>query len=87
MIHQAAFALDVAARVIPIYETVFDVEYPLPKLDTLVVGRRISIGAVFLTLSLCCQASDFDAGKAPLFSCAHRIEYSLPAGAMEVRGL
>ncbi|KAJ7109179.1 peptidase family M1-domain-containing protein [Mycena epipterygia] len=36
VIHQAAFALDVAARVIPIYEKVFDVEYPLPKLDTLV---------------------------------------------------
>ncbi|KAK7015031.1 aminopeptidase 1 [Favolaschia claudopus] len=38
VIHQAAFALDVAARVIPIYETVFDVEYPLPKLDTLVAS-------------------------------------------------
>ncbi|KAJ7343676.1 leucyl aminopeptidase [Mycena albidolilacea] len=35
---KAAFALDVAARVIPIYETVFDVEYPLPKLDTLVAS-------------------------------------------------
>ncbi|KAJ7046577.1 leucyl aminopeptidase [Mycena alexandri] len=38
VIHQTAFALDVAARVIPIYETVFDVEYPLPKLDTLVAS-------------------------------------------------
>ncbi|KAJ7905297.1 leucyl aminopeptidase [Mycena olivaceomarginata] len=38
VIHQAAFALDVAARVMPIYETVFDVEYPLPKLDTLVAS-------------------------------------------------
>ncbi|KAJ7219096.1 leucyl aminopeptidase [Mycena pura] len=37
VIHQAAFALDVVARVLPIYETVFDVEFPLPKLDTLVV--------------------------------------------------
>ncbi|KAJ6623433.1 leucyl aminopeptidase [Mycena sp. CBHHK59/15] len=36
VIHQADFALDVAARVIPLYETVFDVEFPLPKLDTLV---------------------------------------------------
>ncbi|KAJ6546483.1 leucyl aminopeptidase [Mycena vulgaris] len=36
VIHQTDFALDVAARVIPLYETVFDVEYPLPKLDTLV---------------------------------------------------
>ncbi|KAJ6513872.1 leucyl aminopeptidase [Mycena vitilis] len=38
VIHQADFALDVAARVLPIYETVFDVEYPLPKLDTLVAS-------------------------------------------------
>lgn len=36
LIHQAQFALDVKAKVLPIYETVFDVEYPLPKLDTLV---------------------------------------------------
>jgi aminopeptidase 2 len=26
----------VTARAVPIYEEVFDVEYPLPKLDTLV---------------------------------------------------
>ncbi|KAF7338457.1 Aminopeptidase [Mycena venus] len=32
VIHQGAFALDVAARVIPIYETVFDVEYPPPQI-------------------------------------------------------
>ncbi|KAJ7632427.1 leucyl aminopeptidase [Roridomyces roridus] len=38
VIHQAAFALDVAVRVLPIYETVFEVEYPLPKLDTLVAA-------------------------------------------------
>lgn len=38
VIHQTDFALDVAAKVIPLYETVFDVEYPLPKLDTLVAS-------------------------------------------------
>ncbi|KAF7363266.1 Aminopeptidase 1 [Mycena sanguinolenta] len=38
VIHQADFALDVAAQVLPIYEKVFDVEYPLPKLDTLVAS-------------------------------------------------
>ncbi|EIM90757.1 leucyl aminopeptidase [Stereum hirsutum FP-91666 SS1] len=37
-IHQAQFALDVKRRVMPIYEEVFDVEYPLPKLDTLVAN-------------------------------------------------
>ncbi|KAG9007087.1 Aminopeptidase 2 mitochondrial [Tulasnella sp. JGI-2019a] len=36
IIHQTAFALDVKAKVMPIYEQVFKLEYPLPKLDTLV---------------------------------------------------
>ncbi|GLB35338.1 putative aminopeptidase [Lyophyllum shimeji] len=36
LIHQAQFALDVKADVLPLYEKVFDVGYPLPKLDTLV---------------------------------------------------
>jgi aminopeptidase 2 len=39
VIHQAEFALGVAAKVLPHYELIFDVEYPLPKLDTLVVRR------------------------------------------------
>jgi len=37
-IGQAQFALDVKAKVLPIYEEVFDVEYPLPKLDTLIAA-------------------------------------------------
>lgn len=37
-IHQAQFALDVKAKVLPLYEKVFEVEYPLPKLDTLVAS-------------------------------------------------
>ncbi|GJE97967.1 M1 family metallopeptidase [Phanerochaete sordida] len=36
LIHQAQFALDVKRQVLPLYERVFDIEYPLPKLDTLV---------------------------------------------------
>lgn len=39
------FALDVKAKVLPIYEKVFDVEYPLPKLDTLVVS--IDLNALY----------------------------------------
>ncbi|KAK2460553.1 hypothetical protein APHAL10511_007023 [Amanita phalloides] len=38
LIHQAQFALDVKANVLPLYEKVFDVAYPLPKLDTLVAS-------------------------------------------------
>ncbi|KAG2146914.1 uncharacterized protein EDB93DRAFT_1085716 [Suillus bovinus] len=36
VIHQAQYALDIKAKVLPIYEEIFDIEYPLPKLDTLV---------------------------------------------------
>ncbi|KAG8952836.1 Aminopeptidase 2 mitochondrial [Tulasnella sp. 419] len=36
VIHQAQFSLDVKAKVMPIYEQTFELEYPLPKLDTLV---------------------------------------------------
>jgi len=42
LIHQAHFGLDIKARVLPVYEKVFDIEFPLPKLDTLVVGIRNS---------------------------------------------
>jgi aminopeptidase 2 len=37
LIQQAAFGLEVKKRCLPIYEEIFDVEFPLPKLDTLVV--------------------------------------------------
>ncbi|KAL1756342.1 hypothetical protein FB107DRAFT_211566 [Schizophyllum commune] len=37
-IHQAQFALNVKAKFLPLYEQLFDVGYPLPKLDTLVVS-------------------------------------------------
>ncbi|QRV90401.1 peptidase family M1 protein [Ceratobasidium sp. AG-Ba] len=36
IIHQAQFALEIKAKVLPIYERKFDIEYPLSKLDTLV---------------------------------------------------
>ncbi|KIK95297.1 hypothetical protein PAXRUDRAFT_140992 [Paxillus rubicundulus Ve08.2h10] len=35
-INQAQYALEVKAKVLPLYEQIFDIEYPLPKLDTLV---------------------------------------------------
>ncbi|KAJ6558360.1 peptidase family M1-domain-containing protein [Mycena capillaripes] len=38
IIHQAEFCLDVTAKVLPLYEKIFDIEYPLPKLDTLAVN-------------------------------------------------
>ncbi|EKM55868.1 uncharacterized protein PHACADRAFT_256779 [Phanerochaete carnosa HHB-10118-sp] len=45
LIHQARFALDVNRRVLPLYEQVFDIEYPLPKLD-LLVATDFTIGAM-----------------------------------------
>ncbi|KAG8809158.1 Aminopeptidase 2 mitochondrial, partial [Serendipita sp. 401] len=36
IIDQTKFALDVNVRCLPLYESVFNVEFPLPKLDTLV---------------------------------------------------
>jgi len=36
VIHHAQFALDLKRQVLPLYEEVFEIEYPLPKLDTLV---------------------------------------------------
>lgn len=41
VITQAQFALDVKTKVLPVYEEIFDIEYPLPKLDTLVVSRLL----------------------------------------------
>nr|XP_012184617.1 uncharacterized protein FIBRA_07548 [Fibroporia radiculosa]CCM05334.1 predicted protein [Fibroporia radiculosa] len=38
IVHQAQFVLDLTVKVIPLYEKVFDIEYPLPKLDTLVAS-------------------------------------------------
>lgn len=37
VVTRAQYALDVKAKVLPVYEQIFDIEYPLPKLDTLVV--------------------------------------------------
>jgi hypothetical protein len=37
-IAQAQYALDVKALALPVYEKVFDIEYPLPKLDTLIAA-------------------------------------------------
>ncbi|KAL0581101.1 Aminopeptidase 2 mitochondrial [Marasmius crinis-equi] len=39
LIHQAQFALELKSKVLPLCEKLFDVEYPLPKLDTLVVSN------------------------------------------------
>jgi aminopeptidase N len=37
VISRGQYALDVKTKVLPVYEQIFDIEYPLPKLDTLVV--------------------------------------------------
>ncbi len=37
-LHQAKYVLNVTTQVMPIYEQLFDIDYPLPKLDTLIVS-------------------------------------------------
>ena len=60
VISQAQFALDIKRKVLPLYEEVFDIEYPLPKLDTLVVGIQsygigITVSKVFYRLATLIQ--------------------------------
>jgi aminopeptidase N len=38
VIKQAQYALDIKQKALPLYEQAFDIEYPLPKLDTLVAN-------------------------------------------------
>ncbi|KAH9955891.1 leucyl aminopeptidase, partial [Russula dissimulans] len=45
VIHQAQYALEIKKGVLPLYEQAFDIEYPLPKLDTLLV-HDFDIGAM-----------------------------------------
>ncbi len=62
LLHQAQFALDVKKKVLPLYEEIFDVEFPLPKLDTLVVCALHIVSLKLINLH---QVHDFDAGKMP----------------------
>jgi aminopeptidase N len=39
LLEHAHHTLDVTAKVMPIYERMFDIEFPLPKLDTLLSIR------------------------------------------------
>ncbi|KAJ7290031.1 leucyl aminopeptidase [Mycena rebaudengoi] len=42
-INQAQFSLDLMAKVVPMLETMFDMEYPLPKLDLLTVSGALGV--------------------------------------------
>ena len=52
LISQAQFALDIKRQVLPLYEEVFDIEYPLPKLDTLIVSPFHSKRSKIVALTL-----------------------------------
>ncbi|KAH9169597.1 leucyl aminopeptidase [Lactarius sanguifluus] len=52
VIGQAQYALDIKEKALPLYEQAFDIEYPLPKLDTLVAndfdaGAMENLGNLF----------------------------------------
>ncbi|KAJ7741960.1 leucyl aminopeptidase [Mycena maculata] len=55
----AGFALELTARVLPLYEKMFEIEYPLPKLDTLVV-MSIRFSLKFPLIFGCFEVDDFD---------------------------
>ena len=52
VIHQAQYALEVKTAIMPHYEQAFDIEYPLPKLDTL-LADDFDIGAMENWVNLC----------------------------------
>ncbi|KAF9477194.1 leucyl aminopeptidase [Pholiota conissans] len=63
LIHQSHYALDIKAAVLPRYEEVLDVGYPLPKLDTLIVlhdfeGAMENWGLIMGTASVYLLDSD-----------------------------
>ena len=45
LIGQGDFALDVTKKALPEYERMFGIEYPLPKLDTLIVGSASCVSS------------------------------------------
>ncbi|KAI0811123.1 leucyl aminopeptidase [Irpex lacteus] len=64
-VHQTQFALEVKKNVMPLYEQMFDIEYPLPKLDTLVVtefdGAMENWGLIIgSTSTFLVEPDDFD---------------------------
>jgi aminopeptidase N len=60
VINQAQYALDIKEKALPLYEQAFGIEYPLPKLDTL-VANDFDAGAMenWVNLPLCFDAWDW----------------------------
>jgi hypothetical protein len=81
VISQAQYALDVKQKVLPLYEQVFDVEYALPKLDTLVVND-FDIGAmenwVILSAFLGPRKTGLMDVCAPRIGFDHRADHCFP---------
>lgn len=78
-VHQGQFALDVKRKVLPIYETLFDIEYPLPKLDTLVVSCS-SLMPSHVAQNSSRQVNSMQVSVCAFFLCMSLI---LDSGAME----
>ncbi|KAJ2992947.1 hypothetical protein NUW54_g7816 [Trametes sanguinea] len=51
IIGQGHYTLEIAQKVMPLYEDVFDVEYPLPKLDFL-TSSNFDLGSIFVIYQL-----------------------------------
>ncbi len=56
-IPHAQFALSTMEKVMPVYERMFDLEYPLPKLDLLAVSARTDV------VKWCLHADEYVPGR------------------------
>ena len=80
VINQAQYALDIKEKALPLYEQAFDIEYPLPKLDTL-VANDFDAGAMenWVNLRLFwCHGIGLIGGFAIFTGFDHRTDHCLP---------
>ena len=63
IINEAQWTLDVKARILPVYEKIFDIEFPLPKLDTLLVCLFLVYPIQLRNQLLVMQVHDYESGE------------------------
>ncbi|KAH9823958.1 alanyl aminopeptidase [Melampsora americana] len=81
-VHQTQLLLDTTARILPVYEKIFDIPYPLSKLDTLVAsdfdaGAMENWGLITCRTSvgLCDEASGIGARKRVVTTQSHEVAH------------
>jgi len=79
VINQAQYALDIKQKALPLYEQAFDIEYPLPKLDTL-VANDFDAGAMenWVFFCLLCMSGLLIGELVFRTGLDHRTDHSVP---------